>query len=245
MSSVYKTDQDSLETISLLKKAIELLNERFGINICLNQPGLEPLSIIGKTETEIIDELKKKIFLMFLEYSKQENIPLDDRTIKNLLGGLSRESIMTIAKRFAVLAPVIDYSNQDEEFDNLPFMDGVYGYIQEVLANICSNMLDGYLLEFKTLLQEFLSDSVPTKKAELLTIISRENKKSCSTISEARGADMDELLTMFLKGNKDGCSTMDDPRFDDLAVLTMMVYNSCDTMTEEPSVGSGKISPRV
>ncbi|MDE6292322.1 MAG: hypothetical protein K2L98_01430, partial [Bacilli bacterium] len=69
MSSVYKTDQDSLETISLLKKAIELLNERFGINICLNQPGLEPLSIIGKTETEIIDELKKKIFLMFLEYS--------------------------------------------------------------------------------------------------------------------------------------------------------------------------------
>ncbi|MDE6292323.1 MAG: hypothetical protein K2L98_01435, partial [Bacilli bacterium] len=171
--------------------------------------------------------------------------PLDDRTIKNLLGGLSRESIMTIAKRFAVLAPVIDYSNQDEEFDNLPFMDGVYGYIQEVLANICSNMLDGYLLEFKTLLQEFLSDSVPTKKAELLTIISRENKKSCSTISEARGADMDELLTMFLKGNKDGCSTMDDPRFDDLAVLTMMVYNSCDTMTEEPSVGSGKISPRV
>lgn len=244
MSSIYKANQDNLAIIRLLRKAIELLNERYGINICLNQPGLEPLSIIGKTDNDIIDELKKNVFLKFLDFSKQGSIPLDDKTIKNLLGGLSRDTIMVIAKRFAVLSPIIDYSNQDEDFDKLPFMDEVYEYIQEILTNICSHMLDGYLLEFKMLFQEFLSTSTSTKKAELLTIFSRDEQKSCSTIAEARSSDLDELLTFFSTDSKNDCGTIEGAKLDDLAVLIMMFYNQCGTSVEETSPNLANKLPR-
>ncbi len=177
----------------ILKNILEILNSELNVNMCLFQPGIEPLSVIGKNETEIITELRNNIILIFSKYYKTKQIPMNNYACKKLFG-LEREELIRLAGRISVLIPVMDCSSCDEEFSQMTFINEASIYLEKELNKICSNMIDNYLAELIFLLQDFENFTITEKQTIENGMIHTTRISSPQMISQ--------LFRIFYNGNK-------------------------------------------
>ncbi len=144
-------------TLSLVKSLQELLNwvyAHYNVDLKLYQPGLEPLSVIGKTEIEIIAELKKNIFLIFSRFSKTKRTNMRNWACKNFFG-LESDALVQLAERITALVPVVNCFKNDKEFSDMPFVRESCEYIEKNMHDICINMIINYIKEFTILISDF------------------------------------------------------------------------------------------
>lgn len=149
------------ELIKVLKCIVESLNANYDINMNLHQPSIESLSIIGKSDDEIIDELKNNItaiMLNFVNY-KEKFSPLDFQKTINLFR-VNEEEFTKFARKISALIPVINYSKQDKEFSELSLVSEAIGIVNEILDLLFHNMIISYCSELVILYNDFVNYSV-------------------------------------------------------------------------------------
>lgn len=140
--------------IELLKLMIEAINTEINVNMCLFQPGIEPLNIVGKSVNEILSELRFNLIVIFSKYCNQKTVFMNDNACKKIYG-LECEELLKLAERINVLISVINISKQDEKFSKISFVNDIGLYTEKELNKICSNMIQNYLMELKNLIEDF------------------------------------------------------------------------------------------
>ncbi len=198
-------NEQVISQTKMLKSILEIINTEFNVNMCLFQPGIEPLSVIGKTETDILTELRNNIILIFSKYYKTKQVSMNNYGCKKIFG-LECEELIKLAGRISTLIPVKDCSIYDEQFSQMPFIREASIYLEEELNKICSNMIGNYLTELTILLEEF-NNFATTEEQEI-------ESDMIHTTSISSPQMTSQLFRIFYKGNKNCYCTIADAIYD-------------------------------
>lgn len=171
------TKDKNIIIISFLKKCIEHINLKHEVNMCLFQPGLEPLSLIGKTEQEILTELHNNIIIMLTEFNSSGNISLSSEAFKPFFG-IDMNSLKKIATKLIGLLPFAQL--MDEELEEQFIIIDAYNNVNNILNGISYNMLTNYLKEFLVLLQDFQDFSITSKQISETSFLNITSSQSAS-----------------------------------------------------------------
>lgn len=194
------------ETIlNITKTLIEILNMVYTnchVDMALYQPGLEPLSVIGKSEIEIITKLKTNILTMFSRYSNTKETHMRNKECQNFFG-LECDALIKLAERVTSLMPVIIYSKKDEEFAKMPFVKESNEFVEKKLNEICIDMLVNYIRESFILTNDYMDYTWTTDTQE-----SENGEKNIVETSSPQR--LSKLFRIFYEGDKNCYCTIAD-----------------------------------
>lgn len=154
-------NQVILELVKFLKDITNDVYTNYNVDMRLYQPGLEPLSIIGKSETEIVAELKMDLFAIFSRYSKIKKTNMKNVDCQKFYG-LECDALIKLAERITALMPIINCSINDEEFANMSFIKESKEYVEQNINAICIDMLLNFIRESFILVTDFQNFTIAT-----------------------------------------------------------------------------------
>lgn len=190
-------DKLNFSIVNLLKQLIERINTEYDVNMRLFQPGIEPLSIIGKTEKEIILELENNIVKISSNFSQSKVIPINDYECQTIFA-LKQDELKKLMERISSLSSIVNCSSQDEEFSKMPFVEEANAFVNKEINEICLRMLLNYLKELIILIKEF----------EKFTITTAQEDNMIWTISSPQTAS--QLFRIYYKDCPDCYCTIAD-----------------------------------
>lgn len=182
--------------ISFLKQCVEFINSKYGVNMCLYQPGLEPLSLIEKKEQEILAELHNNIVIMLCKFNFSGSISLSDWDFKPFFG-VEKDELKKIAGRLVALLPITQL--KDDEFEKQLIAIEAKNHVNEILDGISQNMLASFIKEYYVLFKDFQNFTITTEKTS-------DN----STVAMASSQTLSNYFRIMYKDNSNCYCTIAD-----------------------------------
>lgn len=134
----------NLILIKIIKSFAEAINFNFDVDMRLYQPGIEPLSVLGKEEEVILFELQKNLILILNRLNDENSISLPGFAFHSFFG-VSPTELKKLSARLKALIPLTQL--QDAEFAKSSLYAEALNQKEAILNSITENMLLSYVKE--------------------------------------------------------------------------------------------------
>lgn len=171
-----------LTSITTLNEFVNHIYLNYNVNMKLSMPGLEPLSIIEKSDRQIYSLLEKNVFEILKKLNNCEEIPLEETEYKKFFGFSKRE--FDIASAIILKVESLKGKNDlcSRERNIIKFADNT-------LEHIISRIVMVHMTEFLKLFQDFednkFTSSEERVSAKYFIITDKDGNRKYLTIGEA------------------------------------------------------------